>query len=255
MLIQMKVVALGCGARMIAAHEENIQSETKSGFRDLVTKYDREIQAYAVEELRTFFPRANFICEEGDVAAPEAGGLTFIIDPIDGTANFTHHYGHSCVSIGCTQNGRPVAAVIYDPFKGELFTAEKGGGAFLNGEPIKISDGTLAETLVLFGTAPYNLSLADDTLARLRSIYGRCQDIRRTGSAALDLCYVAAGRAGLYFELELSLWDYAAGALIAEEAGATVRTIDGGELDYTNTGKSSIIAGSSARIEESGLIY
>ena len=114
-----------------------------------------------------------------------------------------------------------------------------------------MTDASLKESLVIFGTAPYNLSLMDQTLARVRSIYGRCQDIRRTGSAALDLCYVAAGRAGLYFELELSLWDYAAGALIVSEAGGRCCRIDGSELRYDGLSKSSIIAGSDRTIEES----
>lgn len=254
LIAEMSRVARECGAIMRTAHSGTIEAETKTGFRDLVTTFDKKIQNYAVEELTKAFPGAHFVCEEGDSSHESADGLTFVIDPIDGTANFTHHYGHSCTSIACVQNGRPVAAAIYDAFRDELFTAEAGAGAYLNGEPIRIAAGDLAENLVLFGTAPYNLSLTDETLARVRSIYGRCQDIRRTGSAALDLCYVAAGRAGLYFEMELSLWDYAAGALIAEEAGAVCRRIDGGELNYVRPEKSSIIAGSEERIRESGLM-
>lgn len=250
----MAAVAEECGKIMLSAHEDFIKTTQKTGFRDLVTEYDRKIQALAVEMLSETYPNARFICEEGDADELDDDSLVFIIDPIDGTANFTHHYGHSCISIGCTQNGIPTAGVVYDPLRDDMFTAGRGRGAFLNDRRIHISDAKLADTLVLFGTAPYNLSLADETLAKVRSIFGKCQDIRRSGSAALDLCYVAAGRAGLYFELELSLWDYAAGALIAQEAGATVLTIEGQELDFTNRGKSSIIAGSKERIEESGLL-
>ena len=244
-------IARECGEMMLSAHSGTIESETKSGFRDLVTSFDKRIQEYAVKELAEAFPGAHFLCEEGDFANVGKDGLTFIIDPIDGTANFTHHYGHSCISIGCVSGTQPVAGVIYDPFLGDMFTAELGKGARLNGEPIHVTDASLKESLVIFGTAPYNLSLMDQTLARVRSIYGRCQDIRRTGSAALDLCYVAAGRAGLYFELELSLWDYAAGALIVSEAGGRCCRIDGSELRYDGLSKSSIIAGSDRTIEES----
>ncbi len=247
-------IAKECGDIMRSAHEITIRTDTKSGFRDLVTEYDRKIQAYAVKRLSQIYPSAGFICEEGDTDTTEPEGLTFIIDPIDGTANFTHHYGHSCISICCAENGVPMVGVVYDPFKDELFTAERGEGAYLNGEQIHISDAALDGSLVLFGTAPYNLKLADETLARVRSIYGKCQDVRRTGSAALDLCYVAAGRAGLYFELELSIWDYAAGALIAEEAGASVFTIDGEKLQFIRPDKSSVIAGSIKCIKESNLI-
>lgn len=247
-------IAIECGDIMRSAHEQTIRSDRKTGFRDLVTEYDRRIQAYAVERLSQLFPSAGFICEEGTADDAEPAEMTFIIDPIDGTANFTHHYGHSCVSIACAMGGVPVAGVVYDPFKDEMFTAERGKGAYLNGEPIHISDAALSGSLVLFGTAPYNLQLADETLGMIRSIYGRCQDIRRTGSAALDLCYVAAGRAGLYFELELSIWDYAAGALIAAEAGAEVYTIEGRELQFKRPEKSSVIAGSKKCIEESRLM-
>lgn len=247
-------IAGECGEIMRSAHSGTIESETKTGFRDLVTEFDKKVQKHAVESLANAFPGAHFICEEGDAPKAASSGLTFIIDPIDGTANFTHHYGHSCISIACTQNAVPIAAVIYNPFRDEFFTAEKGKGACLNGEPIHIFDGTLAESLVLFGTAPYNLSLADETLGRVRSIYGRCQDVRRTGSAALDLCYVAAGRAGLYFEMELSLWDFAAGALIVKEAGGKCCRIDGTELAFDSLAKSSIIAGSEERIVASKLI-
>ena len=254
MISVMSRIARECGEIMLSAYSGTIRSETKTGFRDLVTEFDTQIQKYAVDALSEAFPGSHFICEEGDSGNSSEDGFTFVIDPIDGTANFTHHYGHSCTSIGCIQQGRPVAAVIYDPFMDELFTAERGKGAFLNGEPIHISGGPLSGALVIFGTAPYNLGLMDETLVSVRSIFGRCQDIRRTGSAALDLCYVACGRAGLYFEFELSLWDYAAGALIAEEAGGTCLALDGSELTYDRPHKSTIIAGSTERIRESGLV-
>ena len=250
----MSDVAGGCGEIMRSAYSGTIASETKSGFRDLVTKFDTEIQRYAVDALAKAFPGAGFICEESDTGSAAEGDCTFVIDPIDGTANFTHHYGHSCTSIACIVNGKPQAAVIYDPFRDEMFTAEREKGARLNGKPIHVFDGNLAGSMVLFGTAPYNLGLMDETLSRVRSIYGKCQDIRRSGSAALDLCYVAAGRVGLYFELELSLWDFAAGALIAEEAGGVCMTIEGNELCFDRPHKSSIIAGSIGRIRESGLV-
>lgn len=247
-------IARECGAIMLSAHGGTIESEIKTSRRDVVTEFDKRVQDHAIRELSAAFAGAHFICEEGDVSSETLKGLTFVIDPIDGTTNFTHHYGHSCISIACLEDGRLKAAVVYDPFKDELFTAEKGRGAFLNGERIHVFDETLAESLVIFGTTPGNPGLIDETLERVRSIYGRCQDLRRTGSAALDLCYVAAGRAGLYFELELSVWDYAAGVLIVEEAGGKCLTIEGGDLVCDRPVKSSIIAGSSERIAESGII-
>ena len=140
--------------------------------------------------------------------------------------------------------------MIYDPYKDELFTAERGGGAFLNGRPIHVTEESLENSVVLYGTSPYNLDLADETLVRVRSVYGHCLDVRRSGSAALDLCYVAAGRAGLYFELELSLWDYATGALIVEEAGGICTDISGARLQFTEPGKSSVYAGTGRTINQ-----
>lgn len=247
-------IARECGDIILSAHGGTIESEIKTSRRDVVTEFDKRVQDHAIRELSAAFEGADFICEEGDVSSETAKGITFVIDPIDGTTNFTHHYGHSCISIACLEDGRLEAAVVYDPFKDELFTAEKGRGAFLNGERIHVFDGTLSESLVIFGTTPGNPGLIDETLERVRSIYGRCQDLRRTGSAALDLCYVAAGRAGLYFELELSVWDYAAGVLIVEEAGGKCLTIAGGELVCDRPVKSSIIAGTSERIAESRLL-
>ncbi|MCR5136715.1 MAG: inositol monophosphatase [Oscillospiraceae bacterium] len=245
----MAQVARGCGALMTEADQKRIAVREKSSFRDLVTEYDVRIQNYAVEELRRRYPEAGFICEEADSAVQGKGGLTFVIDPIDGTANFVHHFRHSCTSIACISEGRPVAAAIYNPFSDELFTATANGGAYLNGREIRISEGRLSESLVLFGTSPYRPELTEETLARIRSLYGRCLDLRRSGSAALDLCYVAAGRAGLYFELSLSLWDYAAGALIVKEAGGVCTQLDGTAPVFDRPAKCSCIAGPRALVE------
>lgn len=254
LLRKMCRVARQCGEIMLSADERLMAVRQKSGRRDLVTAFDMKIQAFAAEELAAAFPGARFICEEGDSAAPESGALVFVIDPIDGTTNFIHRCGHSCTSIACVRDGEPVAAAICNPYRGELFTAEKGGGAFLNGKPIRVSENRLADSLVLFGTSPYHAELADETFRRARSIFDRCQNVRRSGSAALDLCDAACGRAGLFFESELSLWDYAAGALIVEEAGGVCLALDGGRLPFSGPGKSSCIAGSADIVRESGLV-
>ena len=277
--------AHGAGRMMLEAGREQIGFKTKSSFRDLVTKYDVLVQRYVVGQLCAAFPEARFISEEGDglqtgaeilgkaeadkelaagagdaeargrqATAEAAGVLVFVIDPIDGTANFSHHYQHSCISIGCMCDGIPTAGVVYDPFLNEMFSAVRGKGAYLNGEKLVIPQHSLSESLVLFGSSPYYMELADKTFQHVRAVFGRCQDIRRTGSAALDLCYVAAGRAGLYFECMLSVWDYAAGALIVKEAGGICQTMEGEELIFDRPAKSSVIAGNAGIIEESGLV-
>ena len=253
-LDQMSAVARGCGEIMRNAQEEQMHASSKSSFRDLVTRYDVRVQEYAIGELAKAFPGAGFISEESDAPCPDPQKPIFVIDPIDGTANFVHHYRHSCTSIACVRDRKPIAAVIYDPFKEELFCAGKGTGAFLNGKCLRIADNTLAGSLVLFGSAPSYPELTDRTFEALRSIFGRCQDVRRSGSAALDLCYVAAGRAGLFYEAMLSVWDYAAGALIVQEAGGTCLSMEGTQLVFDRPAKCSVIAGSEKIIEESGLI-
>ena len=250
----MQTVARGAGKIILQGAGEQIRARTKTSFRDMVTQYDVQVQEYTIGKLKTSFPEAVFISEEKDGFQPKDDSLIFVIDPIDGTANFVHHCQHSCVSIGCIRGGVPVAAVVYDPFMDELFSAVKGQGAFLNGEPLSIPEHSLKESLVYFGSAPYNMELADETFQNIRKIFGKCQDIRRSGSAALDLCCVAAGRAGLFFESILSVWDYAAGALIVQEAGGVCTDMNGQALIFDRPVKRSVIAGSAQTVPESGLV-
>ena len=249
-LEEMIRVARGCGEIILSAGEGAVDAEQKTSFRDLVTAYDRRVQEYAVTALAAAFPGAAFICEEGDAAPKaDAGALTFVIDPIDGTMNFVHHFRHSCTSIACVSGGETVAGVVINPYSGELFSAARGEGASLNGRRLKIAPCALSETIVLFGTAPYNPELTDATFSRVRALFGQCQDVRRCGAAALDLCYVAAGRAGLYFEEIVSFWDYAAGALIVEEAGGACTRLDGAPLPCRGDQKTSIAAGVPALVK------
>jgi len=246
--------ARACGAIIREADGALIAATEKSGVRDLVTAYDLRVQAFAQEELKSAFPEAGFVCEEGDSPKTPGSGLTFVIDPIDGTANFIHHFRHSCTSIACFLDGAPLAGAVYNPYTDELFSAQRGAGALLNGRPIRVCSGPMAEAMLLFGTSPYDALLADVTFDRVRALYGRCLDVRRAGSAALDLCYVAAGRAGLYFEYSTSLWDYAAGALIVQEAGGVCRTLAGEPLPRTAERKTSIVAAAPDILKESGIL-
>lgn len=254
LLNTMKRVVRGCGQIILEAEQEQIVANTKTSFRDLVTAYDVRVQEYAIRELSHSFPEACFVAEEKDSVDPGNCSMIFVIDPIDGTANFVHHFRHSCTSIACVVDGKPAAAVVYDPYADELFCAEKGNGAFLNERRLEIPKLSLEQTIVLFGSCPYNMELAEETFGNIRKVFGRCQDIRRSGSAALDLCYVAAGRAGLFFEGVLSVWDYAAGALIVQEAGGECVSMEGTPLIYDRPVKKSCIAGRAEVLEESGLL-
>ncbi|MBR4474797.1 MAG: inositol monophosphatase [Oscillospiraceae bacterium] len=228
---------------LLQAH--GILAEMKNGKRDVVTEYDRRVQDFLIRELREAVPGAGFFCEEmTEKDRPDAEQL-FIIDPIDGTMNFVHGFHHSCISVAYAERGSVRVGAVYNPYVDEMFSAIRGKGAFLNGRPISITDADLTDSVVCFGSAPYNPELADETFRLVRLAFDAGLDVRREGAAALDLCTVAAGRAGLYFEMKVSLWDYAAGVLIAEEAGGRCCTIEGESLPMDGS-RCSILAGSPA---------
>ena len=236
-------------AAALMLHAHGILAETKTGRRDVVTEYDRRVQALLTERLTEAVPGARFFCEE----TPERDRLDseqlFIIDPIDGTMNFVHGFHHSCISVAYAERGEVTVGAVYNPYVDELFTAVRGEGASLNGRPIRVTDAGLADSVVCYGTSPYDASLSGRTFALARKVYEASLDLRREGSAALDLCTVAAGRAGLYFELQTSLWDYAAGALIVREAGGLCCRTDGSPF-RADGGKTDIAAGSPAAVAE-----
>lgn len=215
------------GAIMLGAGADK-SVQTKSGRKDLVTRYDKEIQRFLEERLFALLPDAGFLGEEslGHDAHTEREFL-FIVDPIDGTTNFVKGCNHSCVSIGLSTRGEIVAGAVFNPYRDEMFTAWKGGGAALNGAALHLPDCAPEDTLFLMGSSPYYRDLADVTFAMSRILFDRCLDLRRSGSAALDLCDVAAGRAGCCFECRLSPWDFAAGSLIVREAGGVVTDLAG----------------------------
>ncbi len=138
----------------------------------------------------------------------------WILDPVDGTTNLIHRFRHSAVSLALAEGGQILFGVVYNPYSGECFTARRGGGAFCNGSPIRVSGADrLADSLLSVGTVPGRRELADTAFRQMRALYDPCQDVRRTGCASLDLCWVACGRLEGYVELSLQPWDYAAGML------------------------------------------
>lgn len=247
-----EICTLICGAERKAAElilrARDIIAENKTSARDVVTEYDRRVQELLVGELRASVPDAHFFCEESDAPESVDSPRLFIIDPIDGTMNFVHGLHHSCISVAYAERGRVLAGAIYNPYLDELFHAVRGEGAFLNGRPIRVTDAPLSGSLVSFGTSPFRPELYDRGFAIARRLQDACLDLRRGGAAALDLCSVAAGRVGLFFEYNLSLWDYAAGALLVEEAGGVCRQPDGAPLLYTGE-KGPVAAGAPAALE------
>ncbi len=229
-------------AAVLMLHAHSILAECKTGHRDVVTEYDRKVQALLMERLSASVPGARFFCEENNQRDSLAEARLFIIDPIDGTMNFVRGFHHSSISVACACRGELMAAAVYNPYVDEMFTAVRGGGAAVNGRPIRAWEGPLSESVVCFGTAPYNQALTEKVYRLAERAHRASLDLRREGSAALDLCSAAAGRAGAYFEPEVSPWDYAAGLLIVREAGGQATTLEGEPL-VLGPDKTSILAG------------
>ena len=204
---------------------------------NMVTLYDVAVQSFLIEEIKKHIPSAYFVAEEKENDEESLSReYCFIIDPIDGTANFIHDYRHSCISLAMLSCGEVVFSAVYDPYLRELFSAEKGRGAFLNGKKIRVSERDMEHSIVAFGTSPYHKKrLGDSTFKLCRELFEACSDIRRCGSAALDLAYLAAGRNDIFFEMELCPWDFAAGWLLIREAGGAVTDLEGNELDLSHS--------------------
>ena len=216
-----------CGEIMLNADRSTIGIEAKEGHANFVTRYDKLVQDTIARGLKEIMPEAGFYGEESEKHEDVSKGYVFIVDPIDGTTNFIKDYKHSCISIGLACDAESIWGAVYNPYTEELFSARKGGGAFLNGKPIHVSNCRLKDALVLFGTAPYYDDVREISMEKAKEYLVKAVDLRRSGSAALDLCSVAAGRADLFFEYRLQPWDFAAGMLIVEEAGGKVTTPDG----------------------------
>lgn len=237
-----------CADVILTAHDIESGIEEKDGAANFVTKYDKKVQDELFKKLKSILPEAHLVGEEESEHDSVETGYAFIVDPIDGTTNFIKDYKMSAISVGLLKEGKPYIGVVYNPYLKEMFSAENGKGAWLNGTPIHVSDKVLSEGLVLFGTSPYNRQLADVTFDYVRKLYDVSLDVRRSGSAALDLCSIAAGRAEVYFEMILSPWDFAAGALIVTEAGGVITTLDGGALSYDK--KCSVLAAGKRAYEQ-----
>ncbi|SEL43370.1 myo-inositol-1(or 4)-monophosphatase [Butyrivibrio sp. ob235] len=233
MIEKIKNIARRAGDIMKKAERPKIME--KAGHANFCTETDEKIQAFLIEKLQEVLPEAQFLGEEDgqDVFSSKMEkGYCFVLDPIDGTSNFIYEYRPSVVSIGLLKDGKPHMAVIYNPFDDMMFSAQAGQGAYMNGERIMSTEAPLSDSLVVFGTAPYYAGLQERTFEIAKKILPLCVDLRRSGTAAWDMCCVALGRCALYFEMRVQLWDYAAAALIAQEAGCTITDIDGKPLEF-----------------------
>ncbi len=206
-----------------------VHAPEKKGRIDLVTEYDRRSEALLLDLLRARFPHHEIVAEESGVhaatgaAEADASRPRWYCDPLDGTTNFAHNYPFFGVSLGVEVNGAPVAGAVYDPVRDELFSASAGGGAWLNGRPVQVSTLDRLEDALLVTGFPYDVREHPERhLPLFQDFLLRAQGVRRDGSAALNLCYVAMGRFDGMWEGDLSPWDMAAGTLIVREAGGVV---------------------------------
>jgi myo-inositol-1(or 4)-monophosphatase len=213
----------------------NVRSKGRS---DFVTEVDRAAEEAIIDTLHTAYPQHGILAEESGASTPAAGGdeYTWIIDPLDGTTNFIHGFPQYAVSIGLQHRGQLAQAVVYDPTRNELFTASKGRGAFLNDRRMRVSRRErLSECLIGTGFPFRSLEHLDAYLRMFKRMTEETAGIRRPGAAALDLAYVAAGRLDGFWEIGLSPWDMAAGALLIVEAGGFVADLNG-EANFLTAG-------------------
>lgn len=200
------------------------QVSEKDGAANIVTNIDVASQQLIVSQCQKLLPESKFIAEEDEVRIL-GEDYTWVIDPIDGTTNYAYGYQHSAISIALLHEKKGIIGVVYNPFLDEMFTGINGIGSFLNDQPIHVSSNKMDHALVIVGTAPYHKEFADQTFERMKRLYLAGRDVRRSGSACLDLCYLAAGRCDAFFEMSLSPWDYGAAEVILRNAGGKYEAI------------------------------
>ena len=226
-------IVLRAGEIQIAGRESGFRV-AKKGAIDLVTEVDLACERMCRTVLAERFPEHDILAEELSAGPQEVARARYrwVFDPLDGTTNFAHGLPIFCSSLALELDGQAVVGAIYDPSRRELFTAERGQGAFVNGAPLKASEtAALGDALLVTGF-PYDMHVRGPELVELFGLFlHRARAVRRLGSAALDLCYVAAGRFDAFWEQHLKPWDVAAGALVVTEAGGRITGMDGGAFD------------------------
>jgi len=234
-VINIMVKAARAGGNVLLRHMQRLEglNIVEKARMDYASDADEQAEAAIIKELRRAYPDDAILGEEGG-AQPGARGqsrYTWVIDPLDGTSNYLRGFPHWCVSIARCEGGEPVHAVIFDPLRNELFTASRGSGAQLNDRRIRVSERRdLTGALLATGFAPRERPRADAQLDCIKSLLGEAEDVRRAGSAALDLAYVACARVDGYFEAGVRPWDIAAGVLLVREAGGKVCDFKGATI-------------------------
>lgn len=229
-----KIMELVRTVKPLFMDQERASLVTVKGAADFVTQVDFQVQEIMRQGLKGLYPKVQFMGEEKDNSHIDFSGAVWILDPVDGTTNLIHGFRGSALSLSLCVGGQLEMGIIYQPFTDEMFHGQKGKGAYLNGSPIHVSQvDSLDKSLVSVGTSPYNHELADRNFEDMKRIFLKCSDIRRMGSAAIELAYVACGRMDAYVERYLKPWDFTAGMLLIQEAGGRVTGYAGGTVDVT----------------------
>lgn len=239
-LADLERMARQAGQILSNGYEKDHQVNFK-GVIDLVTEIDHLSEEYIIGEIQRLFPEHSILAEESGSLKGSDGHL-WIIDPIDGTVNYAHGVPMFCVSIAYAYQGQAILGAVFDPMRDEMFTAERGKGAWLNGRALQVANAEELKRSLLVTGFPYDTwNTLLDNFANFEKLAKMTQGVRRLGSAALDLCYVGAGRFDGYWELSVKPWDVAAAGLVAEEAGAKVTDAKGAK-DYLSAPQLSILA-------------
>ena len=203
----------------------------KGDVANVVTTADLNVQRYLCEKLKELLPQAGFYCEEENLQDTESEYI-WVIDPIDGTMNYTRGIPQCAISVGLIRNKEPIVGVVYNPFQEDTFSAALSDGATKNGNPIHVSNSTFERSLLFTAMSLYKKELAPICNEIIAESYAKCSDIRRFGSCALELCYIAEGKADLFFEMRVFPWDYAGAYLVLKEAGGVLKGFDGETLTF-----------------------
>lgn len=218
------------GGRVLQQWQSKFTAREKSP-ANLVTEADLASQDAIHSFIVTRFPDHKFLGEEGLDQQSGTSEYRWVIDPLDGTGNYVHRFPYYCVSIGLEYQGRLVVGVIYDPTRDELFSAMKGAGAFLNGQRIRCSEVDKISEAMCMASLPVKTTAESAAIGRFLKVISEAQSVQRSGSAALNLCYVASGRVDAFWSTNLKPWDMAGGVLIVEEAGGQVTQTAGGPFE------------------------
>jgi myo-inositol-1(or 4)-monophosphatase len=242
-LVEAAVEAARAGGDVLERYWRGLPRESiaEKKTNDFVTRADKESEEVIVARIRERYPEDGFLGEEGGLRGAGGESRTWIVDPLDGTSNFIAGFPFWCVSVAAREGDEIVAGAIWDPLRAELYSAERGGGAFRNGERLRVTGRTSLDGAFLATGFPFrSKDQIDLYLALFRELFLHARAIRRAGSAALDLANVAAGVFDGFFEFKLSIWDIAAGSLLIEEAGGRTSDFDGGVAHWE---RGNVVAG------------